>query len=65
MRIPIPDEQPKVFRLSTPMHLLDKLRWEIAGFQRSLRSKSIYRELHPAYHAFNCAVTAWHMTDWV
>src|SRR5207253_11541 len=19
----------------------------------------------PAYHAFNCAVTAWHMTDWI
>ena len=65
MKISIPDSPAKVFKLSTPMHLLAKLRWEIAGFERSQRNKGLYRHLLPAYHAFNCAVTAWHMTDWI
>jgi hypothetical protein len=64
MRIPIPESLPKVFVLSTPMHLLAKLHWEIKGFQRSLTNKDIHRNLLPAYHGFNCAVTAWHLTDW-
>lgn len=64
LKIHIPEDLPKVFKLSTPMHLLAKLRWEIVGFQRSLTSRSLHRHLLPAYHAFNCAVTAWHMTDW-
>lgn len=64
MRIQIPESLPKVFVLSTPIHLLAKLHWEIKGFQRSLSSKSIFATLLPAYHAFNCAVTAWHVTDW-
>lgn len=64
MKIHIPEYLPKVFVLSTPMHLLAKLHWEIAEFKRSLTSKSLHRNLLPAYHAFNCAVTAWHMTDW-
>jgi hypothetical protein len=56
---------PKVFALSTPADLLKKLRWEILNFQRPTRSED--RRLKPAsaYHAFNCAVTAWQMTDWV
>jgi hypothetical protein len=47
------------------MHLLSKLHWEIAGFRRSLHNRHMHRWLLPAYHAFNCAVTAWHMTDWI
>lgn len=64
MKIRAPAHAAKVFKLSTTMHLLAKLHWEIEGFKRSLWSKSVFRELLPAYHAFNCAVTAWHMTDW-
>ena len=63
--IPVMPELPKVFRLHTPMHLLGKLHWEIDGFRRSLHSRHLHRWLLPAYHAFNCAVTAWHMTDWI
>jgi hypothetical protein len=65
MKISIQDEPQKVFVLSTPIHLLAKLRWEVARFQSSITRKSLYQNLHPAYHAFNCAVTAWHMTDWI
>ena len=65
MRITVQESPAQVFRLSTPMHLLDKLWWEIAGFKRAQRSESQFKYLLPAYHAFNCAVTAWHMTDWV
>lgn len=64
MRIRAPAKMPKVFRLYTPMHLLAKLHGEIAGFRRSLDSTSLHRHLLPAYHAFNCAVTAWHVSDW-
>jgi hypothetical protein len=64
----IPPEPPeKVFALAMPDDMLRKLGWEIAGLRRAL-SASIETgaEPHaPAYHAFNCAVTAWHMTDWV
>jgi hypothetical protein len=54
----------KGLALATPEHLLLKLRWEIKNFQRSSR-RSSPKDMVPAYHAFNCAVTAWHMTDWV
>jgi hypothetical protein len=44
--------------------MLTKLGWEIAGL-RSALSAPIKEGAEPAYHAFNCAVTAWHMSDWV
>ena len=64
-RLPILPEPPdKVFGLATPQHMLMKLGWEIAGL-RSALSVPIKPGAEPAYHAFNCAVTAWHMTDWI
>jgi hypothetical protein len=39
--------------------LLGKLEWEIACF------KAVNKPPELQYHAFNCAVTAWHLTDWV
>ena len=67
-RLPIPPDPPdKVFALAMPHHMLMKLRWEIAGLRSALSEPiETSAELHaPAYHAFNCAVTAWHMTDWI
>lgn len=66
MRIPILERLPKVFTLSTPQHLLGKLRWEVAGFKRAEASKHrLGWHLTASYHAANCAITAWHMTDWI
>jgi hypothetical protein len=64
------DEQDKppsnVFALATPHHLLIKLHWEVRQLRASLPSKRRPIDLHePAYHAFNCAITCWHLTDWV
>ena len=68
MRVPELDELPppsKVFALATPDHLLIKLHWEIGQLRASLETKQPVALMHvPAYHAFNCAVTCWHLTDW-
>lgn len=66
-KIRVPPEPPsKVFALATPAHLLAKLHWEVKGFRRaSGRHAELGAHLIAAYHAFNCAVTAWHMVDWV
>ena len=52
---------PQIFSLTTPDHLLLKIHWEIR--QLKTRNDDIFPTL--AYHAFNCAVTIWHMADWV
>jgi hypothetical protein len=51
----------KRFGLQTPRDLLEKLQWECeqAGLYRP-RSTA-----ERAYHAFNAAVTAWHICDWI
>ena len=41
--------------------LLEKLRYETSTLNTTARHDVTGR----AYIAFNCAVTAWHMTDWV
>jgi hypothetical protein len=41
--------------------LLEKLRYETGGLSATERHDVMGR----AYTVFNCAVTAWHMTDWV
>jgi hypothetical protein len=46
--------------------MLMKLKWET--FQlRTVAAEPCKpgAEIEPGYHAFNCAVTAWHMADWV
>jgi hypothetical protein len=53
---------PQVFAIQNSRDMLKKLRWEID----ELRGDSG----HPgwqgvAYRAFNCAVTAWTLTDWL
>ena len=53
--------------LASPTHVLHKLRWEISQLKKALVSepeKLAYTHA-PAYFAFNCAVTVWHLADWV
>lgn len=65
-KIPIPPEPPpNAFALATPVHMLYKLYWEIACLKRSIdATDSIDAWRAPSYHAYNCAVTAWHCADW-
>jgi len=49
------------FALRDCRDLLEKLRYETGSLNMTERHDVMGR----AYIAFNCAVTAWHMTDWV
>src|SRR5271168_5177464 len=49
------------FALRGCRDLLEKLRYETGSLNTTERHDVMGR----AYIAFNCAVTAWHMTDWV
>jgi hypothetical protein len=61
----LPQSPSKVFALATPHHLLIKLHWEIRQLRIALETEQPVALTHvPAYHAFNCAVTCWHLTDW-
>ncbi len=68
-RIPtdLPEPPPQVFSLATPHHVLGKLYWEMANLQTHLRSSKneLFSHLRASYMAFNYAVTAWHLCDWV
>jgi hypothetical protein len=63
--LPRPPEH--VFSLATPAHMLVKLHWEISGLKKALSGPPEHiGYMHaPSYHAYNIAVTVWHMTDWV
>jgi hypothetical protein len=66
LRIP-PDPPDKVFGLAEPVDMLRKLAWEIDQL-RGVLSRPVNESIGfrtPAYHAFNCAVTARHMADWI
>ena len=67
MEINRTDGPDKVFSLSTPEQMLRKLHWEITNFGRAIDVEGTTVESlnAPAYWAFNCAVTAWHIADWV
>lgn len=52
---------PQTFGLESCRDLLDKLQWEIEGF----RSEDPRNAEALIYRAFNSAVTAWHIADWV
>lgn len=62
---PQPNPPGQVFALATPDHMLHKLYWEIKQLEISLGTEHKLAFAHaPAYHAFNCAITAWHISDW-
>ncbi|MFL1588291.1 hypothetical protein [Stutzerimonas stutzeri] len=46
--------------------MLWKLNWEIGQLVRELRrsEETPFASQGAAFHAFNCAVTAWHVVDW-
>ncbi len=51
----------KSFGLRDSRHMLEKLQWELSNLFR--RQRHDIRVCQ--YHAFNCAITAWHVTDWL
>jgi hypothetical protein len=54
----MPDRKP--LGLESPRDLLAKLDWEILQLGHVLEDETV-----ASYRAFNCAVTAWSVTDWV
>jgi hypothetical protein len=51
----------KAFGIDDSRAMLDKLRWELENiFTRQRHDIRVCQ-----YHAFNCAITAWHATDWL
>jgi hypothetical protein len=62
----MPKPPPTVFSLATPHHMLIKFAWEIRQLKESLEkpSDNPFEANVPAYIAFNCAVTGWHLADW-
>lgn len=61
-----PSDIPNVFGLNQPQHMLTKLYVEIMRLTDSLSvwtKNEAFPE--PLFLAFNTAVTAWHMTDWL
>jgi hypothetical protein len=54
--------EPQTFALNNSRDMLNKLWWEIEG----LRSETGYPGWQEvAYRAFNCAITAWSLADWL
>jgi hypothetical protein len=66
MAAPPPSDIPNVFGMNEPQHMLTKLYIEIQDLSNSLsvwtKSESFPR---PIFIAWNAAVTAWHITDWL
>jgi hypothetical protein len=63
--IPIMPEPPdKAFDLATPAHVYSKLLWELGNLKRSMAEEAAEDaglRFESAYHAYNLAVTAWHL----
>lgn len=58
---PAEQKAQKAFELRDARDMLEKLQWELNNlFSRQRHDIKVCR-----YHAFNCAVTAWHVTDWL
>ena len=57
---------PNVFGMDHPQHMWTKLTWELAALMSSM---SVWKDNEaanePLFHAFNTAITAWHLTDWL
>jgi hypothetical protein len=58
---PIERRAQKAFMLRDSRDMLEKLRWEL----NNLDFRQPYDIAACQYHSFNCAVTAWHVTDWL
>ncbi len=57
---------PNVFGMDHPQHMFTKLAWELNALMNSM---SVWKDNEaapePLFHAFNTAITAWHVTDWL
>lgn len=55
-----------VFHLSTPEQLFLKFYWELGNLRDALNGQAHKMRSYEvaAYHAYNAAVTAWHLSDW-
>ena len=63
---PKPSDIPNVFGLNEPQHMVSKLYFEILELMESLSVWTKSGEFpEPLFIAFNTAVTAWHITDWL
>lgn len=66
IEIPRQSDIQNVFAMHEPQHMLSKLLWEI---DKLITSLSVWTKNEgfpePIFIAFNAAVTAWHMTDWL
>jgi hypothetical protein len=66
VQAPLPSDIPNVFGLNQPQHLVSKLYFEL---QQLMESLSVWTKSgsfpEPLFIAFNTAVTAWHITDWL
>src|ERR1700690_2726829 len=57
---------PMVFGLQTAANLFRKLLWERDQLHRAMAPENYrYPDVTPIYLAFNCAITAWHLIDWI
>lgn len=58
---PLEQKAQKTFGLRDSRDLLEKLQWELTNlFCRQRHDIAVCQ-----YHALNCAITAWHITDWL
>ena len=57
---------PNVFGMDHPQHMWTKLAWELNALMNSM---SVWKDNEaapePLFHAFNTAITAWHISDWL
>jgi hypothetical protein len=57
---------PNVFGMDHPQHMFTKLAWELNALMDSM---SVWKDNEaapqPLFIAFNTAITAWHITDWL
>jgi hypothetical protein len=65
--VPKPSELQNVFAMSKPQHMLRKLFWEFDMLMGTLSVHHDDKQWPDAaiFIAFNTAITAWHISDWI
>lgn len=59
------DDIPNVFAMKEPGHMWHKFAWELQHLTQSLSVWEGGDDPEPIFRAFNTAVTAWHISDWL
>jgi hypothetical protein len=66
VEVPKPSDIPNVFGMNEPQHMFAKFAWEL---QHLTTCMSVWEDHggypEPIFRAFNTAVTAWHISDWL